>query len=85
MDAGATLAALADDGTVATNFAVTSRGAGAMSLVIARLPSGGVPVAGCLEVGRPVWALCPVGYLGPQVERVSAAGRHAGCCLPGGW
>ena len=48
--AGATVAALADDGTVAINFAVTSRGAGAMSLVIARLPAGGAPASGCLEV-----------------------------------
>lgn len=59
MDAGATVAALAGDGTVAINFAVTSRGAGAMSLVIARLPSGGMPVAGCLEVGSPVWSPVP--------------------------
>ena len=51
--AGATVAALADDGTVAINFAVTSRGAGAMSLVVARLPAGGAPASGCLEVWNP--------------------------------
>jgi hypothetical protein len=48
--AGAALAAVAADGTVAINFAVASRGAGAVSLVLARLPPGDAPVAGCLEV-----------------------------------
>jgi len=47
---GAALAAVAADGTAAINFAVASRGAGAVSLVLARLPPGDAPVAGCLEV-----------------------------------